>query len=223
MLWAAAGWLFVKQLGVSGWGRGFHSVLSDAKRSMIKMFRYRLTLACGLCVASLGCSSSSVNENAAISSTVNANASQNVMVNVPNVDWNANAANGSNANGSETRAVTDPTMGNGKRVSPTNTTAPEDSEYRSELTDVAREIRTFKNHPQLLKVEKIIEPKKQTVKVYLKDGRVLPADPDKIKSIRYDAAVTFLEAAGLGPKKMPAPAVNPEKEAAKEEAMKGRP
>lgn len=76
--------------------------------------------------------------------------------------------------------------------------APENSEFAVLLTDVVLERRTFKSHPQLLKVEKVTDREKKTIKVYLKDGRVVEIPGEKIDSISTASSTAILQAAGLG-------------------------
>ncbi len=147
------------------------------------------------------------------------NAPVNIAANVPVVDFNANVDPTVNANQAVSN-VTYPGVPVEGAIKPTTLTAPEDSEYTMQLTDVGVETRTFKNHPQLLKVVKTITAKEQTVKVYLKDGRVIPIPAEKVSSMRIDAAATFLNAAGV----KPAPGISREEEKklldAKREAKK---
>ncbi len=75
--------------------------------------------------------------------------------------------------------------------------APEDSEYAIILTDKAIEVRTFKSHPQLLKVEKRSDGKKSTIKIYLKNGKVVEIAGDKITAIRTEPAAHILELSGI--------------------------
>lgn len=75
--------------------------------------------------------------------------------------------------------------------------APDDSTFTSILTDVGRETRTFRKHPQLLKVEKVIEIGKQSIKVYLKDGRVIDLPGEKIPNLSIIPASEILQIAGV--------------------------
>ena len=52
--------------------------------------------------------------------------------------------------------------------------APENSTFTSYLADAGYEVRTFKNHPKLRKVEKrIAADGTQTLKIFMRDGRVV--------------------------------------------------
>ena len=75
--------------------------------------------------------------------------------------------------------------------------APDNSEFSAVLTDVGRETRTFKDHPQLLKVEKLIEVKKQTIKIYLRNGKVIQLPGEKVPILATAPAADILRAAGI--------------------------
>lgn len=62
------------------------------------------------------------------------------------------------------------------------------------------ETRTFKNHPVLAKVEKIMDGKTEKYKVYLKNGKVLDAPADKMNNMSALAPANILEAIGMQPK-----------------------
>lgn len=100
---------------------------------------------------------------------------------------------------------------------PMSLPAPDDSEYSTQLTDVGLEVRTFKKHPLLLKVEKTITPTEQKVKVFLKDGRVLEVPASKISSMRNDPASVFLAAAGIGQSAPPASSQDRSKQGTKDQ------
>lgn len=156
-----------------------------------------ILLVTGIILSMLGCGSPEGDKpgNAA-------NTPTNKTANTQAADLNANLAYGVNGNipaGTNVLVNANRVQVIPKEPKPMVMTAPEESEYTSELTDVAREVRTFKNHPQLLKVEKTIKSDSQTVKVYLRNGKVVTISPDKVRSIRYDAASSFLAAAGVIP------------------------
>jgi hypothetical protein len=86
------------------------------------------------------------------------------------------------------------------------TTVSDGSEVTSVLNAKgAVETRVFKNDPQLAKLERITSGNNVTVKVHLKNGKVLTIPKDKIKNFSNDSAEEILRAAGIEPKK-PAPA-----------------
>jgi len=61
------------------------------------------------------------------------------------------------------------------------------------------ETRTFKNHPTLSKVEKIMDGKTTKYKVYLKSGKVVDAPAEKMSNYAAMAPVSILEAIGIKP------------------------
>jgi hypothetical protein len=67
------------------------------------------------------------------------------------------------------------------------------------------ETRTFRNHPVLAKVEKIMDGKTEKYKVYLKNGKVIDAPADKMSNYAALAPVNILDIIGLSPK----PQTNP--------------
>ena len=78
--------------------------------------------------------------------------------------------------------------------------APDNSTFTSYLTDAGYEIRTFKNHPLLLKVEKKTESDgKQTLKIFLRNGKVLELPGQRITILSTASAAYILEAAGIAP------------------------
>ena len=76
--------------------------------------------------------------------------------------------------------------------------APDNSTFTSYPTDAGYEIRTFNNHPQLLKAEKKIAPDgKQSVKIFLRDGKIVEVPGTKIPVLATAPAATLIEAAGF--------------------------
>ena len=65
------------------------------------------------------------------------------------------------------------------------------------------ETRTFKNHPVLVKIEKIMNGKTNVYKVYLKNGKVIDAPEEKMKSYETLSAASILYEIGLQPKPTP--------------------
>lgn len=74
---------------------------------------------------------------------------------------------------------------------------PENSEFAVVLTDVVFERRTFKSHPILTKVEKITEGEKKTIKVYLKDGKIVDLEGNAIEHLAIAQSAAILKAAGI--------------------------
>ena len=76
--------------------------------------------------------------------------------------------------------------------------APDNSTFASYLGDEGYEIRTFKNHPQLLKVEKkTTAAGEQTLKVFLRGGRVVEMPGHKINPLSIAPASMILTIAGV--------------------------
>ena len=88
----------------------------------------------------------------------------------------------------------------GSRIAPDNsviTTASRGKEFV--------ETRTFKNHEVLAKIEKVMDGSTTKYKVYLKNGKVLDAQPEKLTNFATMAPQNILLAAGIEPK----PPANP--------------
>lgn len=74
--------------------------------------------------------------------------------------------------------------------------APEDSTMTTTLTDRARETRTWKKHPVLAKVEKIYDGE-SSIKVYLRNGKVIELPGNAIGKLDQIPAASVLEIAGV--------------------------
>jgi hypothetical protein len=117
---------------------------------------------------------------------------------------NVNASNTFNANGpvdarlqkmEEMRKMANR---GGKTVPSLNSRpAPEDSTMTATLTDVAREIREWKKHPILAKVERIHDGGEGKVKVYLRSGKVIDLPGKSIARLDQVPAASVLELAGV--------------------------
>ncbi len=86
--------------------------------------------------------------------------------------------------------------------------APDNSTFTSYLTDEGYEIRTFKNHPQLLKAEKrILNNGDQTLKIFLRNGSVIQVPGQRIPILSTAPAASIADAAGVAaaPQKQAAP------------------
>jgi hypothetical protein len=75
--------------------------------------------------------------------------------------------------------------------------APEDSTISTTLTDVAREVRTWKKDPVLAKVEKTFDGENSSIKVYLRNGKVIPLPGTSIAQLSDIPAATVLSLAGV--------------------------
>ena len=80
---------------------------------------------------------------------------------------------------------------------PRVTEAPDNSTFSVSLTDVAREVRTFRDNPTLIKVEREMSGKGQTARVYLKNGKVITLPGDKLEGLANLSALEILIRAGL--------------------------
>ena len=78
--------------------------------------------------------------------------------------------------------------------------APDNSTFTSYLTDAGYELRTFKNHPQLLKVEKrTANDGSQTLKIFLRNGKVIELPGKTIAVLSTAPAASIVSAAGIAP------------------------
>jgi len=76
--------------------------------------------------------------------------------------------------------------------------APDNSTFASYLSDDGYEIRIFKDHPQLSRVEKkITNDGKQTLKVFLRSGKVIELPGELINPLSTAPAAFILETAGV--------------------------
>jgi hypothetical protein len=76
--------------------------------------------------------------------------------------------------------------------------APDNSTFTSYLTDAGYEIRTFKDHPQLKKVEKkTTNDGTVSIKVYLRNGKVIDLPGQAIPNLSSIPAILIMDAAGL--------------------------
>ncbi|HEX8249803.1 MAG TPA: hypothetical protein VF599_16645 [Pyrinomonadaceae bacterium] len=152
-----------------------------------------------------GCSVASGDGSNANSSAANGNSSSTAnTVSVSNTGMipypgSGNTSGAPPAN-SDVQAVSiDP-----KQLKPTSAGIPaaDNSEVISRLNEKgAVETRIFKSHPVLAKVEKTTFGKDVQLKVYLKNGKVVPVPLEKIKNFINDSAEQILQAAGMQPPK----------------------
>jgi hypothetical protein len=90
--------------------------------------------------------------------------------------------------------------------------APDNSTFASYLSDAGYEIRSFKNHPHLVKVEKkTTGDGKQSIKVFLRSGKVIDLPGGAINPLSTVPAAFILDVAGVqikpqGPPSAPAAA-----------------
>jgi hypothetical protein len=101
--------------------------------------------------------------------------------------------------------------------------APDNSQNNTEMRPdgSVSETRTFKDHPELLKVERITVGTKVSLKVYLRNGKVIEVPKEKIPEFQVVAPGNILLAAGIKP-----PVVQPtstEKKGEVENEISGKP
>jgi hypothetical protein len=78
--------------------------------------------------------------------------------------------------------------------------APDNSTFATYLTDAGYEIRTFKNNSVILKVEKKIENNgDQSLKVFLRNGKVVQLPGNAISPLSNASADAIASAAGVSP------------------------
>jgi hypothetical protein len=95
--------------------------------------------------------------------------------------------------------------------------APDNSTFFSFLSDAGYEIRTFNNHPQILKVEKkTTNEGKTTAKIFLRGGKVVEIDGNRFQPLSTAPANLILSLAGVEPKQPSAPAGVPAEKKPKE-------
>jgi hypothetical protein len=117
------------------------------------------------------------------------------MVQLEGVDPNA-----FNANSSDIRVVNRDTSNLKTPFGPLP--APDESEFKTEgrKDGSFAETRTFKNHPQLLKIERVTLGKDVSLKVYLKNGKSFNVTEEQVPNFRIAAAQNVLIAIGQAPK-----------------------
>lgn len=151
------------------------------------------------------CSSSEVATNASNTAAKGANnvavsnaASVNVADLNPNILVNANIETASNRFELKREEMRNAANSASAKPLPMNARpAPEDSTITTQLTDVARETRVWQKHPTLAKVEKIYDGKGSSIKVYLRDGRVIALPGTAIPQLEQIPSATVLTLAGI--------------------------
>ena len=158
----------------------------------------------------ISCSSSST-----VKTSVNSNNSDIAVVKQTNANVEVQAE--ANSYPIQNMAVSKKNVRNwgGKRVGATDAApieatpmaypAPDNSEISSTMNnDVPTEVRTFKNNPMLVKMERIlVDVKNPQIKVYLKNGKVVNVPPGKISNPATVSADEILSAAGIVRKPAP--------------------
>jgi hypothetical protein len=139
-------------------------------------------------------SSASANQTAANSNVVVVSNANSQVVPLEGVDPNAFNGNSSNLRTVERDTSNmKPTLGTRR--------APDESVFEAKGRPDGSfvETRTFKNHPQLSKIEKITNGKNVSMKVYLKNGKSYPFTEEQIPNYRAAAPQNILLAVGVQP------------------------
>jgi hypothetical protein len=185
--------------------------------------RSRFVLVLGLTGAMMGaCSSAEPGQKAQSSSTAQTGAS-NSLASAPNSNTQVLAngavvapqlADANTAPAASGDAVTPPIQGRLEKMRSAGTSgegadaaamairnaqpAPDNSTFATYLTDAGYEIRTFKNNPVILKVEKRIENNgDQSLKVFLRNGNVVQLPGNAISPLSNASADAIASAAGV--------------------------
>ncbi|HEX2639234.1 MAG TPA: hypothetical protein VHL50_01625 [Pyrinomonadaceae bacterium] len=150
--------------------------------------------------------------SSAENSGVNSNGAANTASNPAAAQANQNPANATNmivvkpedlanynANTGGRVIVNNPT---GEPIKPTAFPAPDYSEYTTVMNKdgLPVETRVFKNNAQIDKIVRSWKsPKEKKISVYLKSGKVVELDGDKLENINSVPVAAILEAVGLKP------------------------
>ncbi len=133
----------------------------------------------------------SIADNSNTNSFIASNANSK-MIPLEGVDPNQFNSNSSNAQvANRTTSKEEPTFG--------PRSAPDNSEVNTVMRPdgSVAETRTFKDHAELVKVERVTNGPKVTVKVYLKNGRVIDVPKEKVPEFHVIAPGNILLAAGI--------------------------
>lgn len=163
-----------------------------------------------LSLVTLGACSSADTGGGPAGNNSNASITRVDMPNINTLNANINAGVnpiGANANLNNIQILKPGKMTMSKMSKP----APDNSEIFAELGEIPIETRVFKSHPQLIKVVKSGVPPNQTIKVYLKGGKVVDLPGSKIANLSTEPAANILLAAGIQPAAPPAGTRDPSK------------
>lgn len=101
--------------------------------------------------------------------------------------------------------------------------APDDSEYWSTLTDVAREYRQFKSDPQINRVERWNDGTNSVLKIHLKNGKVVEQPGERVRNLATESVSTFVRLAGLPARPLATPEASAAENPNKKKEDTGRP
>ena len=94
----------------------------------------------------------------------------------------------------------------GKIPEPQRMPAGENSEFATTMDKQGNflEMRYFKNHPAIVKVERTLYgPNDSSLKIWLKGGKVVTASGNGIENLTAESSLTFMKLAGIQPKVAP--------------------
>ncbi len=141
----------------------------------------------------------------------NSNGQTNEII-IPKKADNASIPNNANANmvnGVSNTNNVNPTLDESKvkvinpetsKVEPPKKKMPDNSEMSAKSVGATFvETRQFLKHPQLDRLERIIEGRNIKLKIYLKDGKTYDLEESKLKDYKNDSAATILKAVGVNP------------------------
>ena len=92
-----------------------------------------------------------------------------------------------------------PAPNSGPPPKPVPQPAPDNSTYTVVLAEAVNETRIFKSHPQIMKVEKVTGGNGSSIKVFLKNGRVVDLPGDRIPNLSNAPAAAIVSAISGGP------------------------
>lgn len=164
-----------------------------------------LTLCVGGCLIFAGCNSAETN-------TVRSSSNSSAAIPAEVIDTTSTSANSTASN--STTDNSNSSMASARQIAQLGITpeiesqlkqaahpAPENSEFASVVADTTIEVRTFKSHPLLTKVVKVIREEGSTVTVYYTDGHIVPLPANFIESLSTISSAEILHIAAPGPRR----------------------
>lgn len=184
------------------------------KRAFLIISSLLITILISACAKSSESNAPGKNSNSA---GPNATVAPGIPFSQPQSNELANTSSEGNIAMADRRKITD-NPATGPIPPPPTRPAPENSEVSTTMGKDGAfiETRVFKDHPQILKMEKTWKsPKDSQIKIWLRNGKMLTIAGDKIESIAAVATATVLSLAGVKPPPPvpppPTTKVNPEK------------
>ncbi len=169
------------------------------------MNRIAILFTIAICFAACSSPSSEVKKTELGTAGPNTNSVANLNSNAKMVPREGVDPTGFDSNSSDTPVTNQPRSNQSSPVGPRS--APDNSELNTTMRPdgTFAETRTFKDHPQLIKIERVTSGQKVSLKIYLKNGKVVEVPKEKLPEFQVIAPGTILLAAGVKPA---APAVN---------------